>query len=61
MLLRMYAMHFRHIQTLGPSTLYRENKEMRSLCRHLVALPLLSLQDVEQAYQELNEQIPVGL
>jgi hypothetical protein len=26
-----------------------------------MALPLLPLQDVEQAYQELNEQIPVEL
>ena len=52
---------FRRIQTLGLSTLYNENNEIRSLCRHLMALPLLPVKDVEQAFQELNEQIPEEL
>jgi hypothetical protein len=46
---------------LGLSTLYNENTEIRSFCRQLIALPLLPVQDVEVAYQELYERIPVEL
>ncbi len=34
---------------------------MRSLCRHLMALPVLPLQDIGRAYKELSEKIPVDL
>ncbi len=51
----------RRIQALGLSTLYNSDEEMGSLCRHLMALPLLPVEDVQRAFETLSEEVPVEL
>ncbi|CAM4966397.1 unnamed protein product [Rotaria socialis] len=51
----------RRIQTLGLSRFYNNDEEIRSLCRHLMALPLMPLEDVQRAFETLSEEAPVEL
>ncbi|CAF4117504.1 unnamed protein product, partial [Adineta steineri] len=52
---------YRHIQSLGLSTFYNNNEEMRLSCRHVMALPLLPVEDVQPAFETLIEEVPVEL
>lgn len=52
---------YRRIQALGLSACYNNDPEIRSLCRHLMALPLLPVEDVQQAFAALSEDVPEEL
>ncbi|CAF4388334.1 unnamed protein product, partial [Rotaria sp. Silwood2] len=49
---------YRKIQSLGLSTLYRDDEDVRSTCRQLMALPFLPMEEIEFAFEELMEQSP---
>ncbi|CAM4849870.1 unnamed protein product, partial [Rotaria magnacalcarata] len=49
----------RRIQALGLSRFYNNDEEIGSLCRHLMALPLILLEDVQRAFETLSEEAPV--
>ncbi|CAF3627904.1 unnamed protein product [Rotaria sp. Silwood1] len=49
---------YRKIQNLGLSNIYKDDVNVRNMCRRLMALPLLPLNEVEFAFEELTEQRP---
>jgi hypothetical protein len=51
----------RKIQTLGLSTVYKDDERARSICHKLMALALLPLNKVESAFQSLAEDHPDSL
>ncbi|CAF4647498.1 unnamed protein product, partial [Didymodactylos carnosus] len=52
---------YRNIQKLGLSTAYRDSESTRIVCRKLMALPLLQLNDIELAFEDLKDDSPVTL
>ncbi|CAF4668775.1 unnamed protein product, partial [Rotaria socialis] len=49
---------YRKIRELGLSNTYKDDANARNFCRRLMALPLLPLNEVEFAFEELTEQCP---
>ncbi|CAF4728863.1 unnamed protein product, partial [Rotaria socialis] len=47
---------YRKIRELGLSNTYKDDANARNFCRRLMALPLLPLNEVEFAFEELTEQ-----
>ncbi|CAM4801162.1 unnamed protein product [Rotaria magnacalcarata] len=52
---------YRNIQKLGLSTAYRDTEAIRMICRKLMALPLLPLNDVKVALEDLKDDSPITL
>ncbi|CAF4234089.1 unnamed protein product [Rotaria sp. Silwood2] len=52
---------YRNIQKLGLSTAYRDTETTRMVCRKLMALPLLQLNDVKLAFEDLKDDSPIIL
>ncbi|CAF3588472.1 unnamed protein product [Rotaria sp. Silwood1] len=52
---------YRNIQTLGLTTAYRGNETIRIICRKLMALPLLQLNDIKLAFEDLKDDSPITL
>ncbi|CAF0873328.1 unnamed protein product [Didymodactylos carnosus] len=52
---------YRNIQNLGLTTAYRDTESTRIVCRKLMALPLLQLNDIELAFEDLKDDSPVTL
>ncbi|CAF0877561.1 unnamed protein product [Rotaria sordida] len=50
---------YRKIQSLGLDISYREDDDVRSTCRQLMALPFLPMEEIEFAFEELMEQSPI--
>ena len=52
---------YRKIQSLGLSTAYRDEERIRDICRQLMAMPLLPIREIEDAFDELVSQPPPQL
>ncbi|CAF4164323.1 unnamed protein product, partial [Rotaria sordida] len=52
---------YRNIQNFGLTKAYCDNEITRTACRKLVALPLLQLNDVKLAFEDLKDDSPIIL
>jgi hypothetical protein len=49
---------YRQIQHLGLTTIYRDDEDVRSTARKLMALPLILLDKVDAAFDEIVKEAP---
>jgi hypothetical protein len=52
---------YRRIQQLGLTVAYSEDEHIRSVCRQLMALPLLPLDQVEHAFYNLRASLDASV
>ncbi|CAF3217150.1 unnamed protein product, partial [Rotaria sp. Silwood2] len=52
---------YRNIQKLGLTTAYRDTETTRIVCRKLMALPLLQVNDATLAFEDLKDDSPIIL